>query len=111
MGVARREIGMHGERCLHLGEGRNDDSPDALGGVERQNAFASTRRRIMSASRAGRKAEPDSCDCFTAMRRSMISPRSINRPCMASSMRSISRRSSVSDGVFEDDVLAMAVSL
>ena len=36
--VAGGEIGMHGERRLHIGEGRNDDPPDALGGIERQVA-------------------------------------------------------------------------
>ena len=30
---------MHRERRLHVGEGRDDDPPDALGGVERQDAF------------------------------------------------------------------------
>ena len=53
-GVAGREVGMHRERRLHIGEGRDDDAPDALGGVERQDAvMALTSRRIMSASRAG----------------------------------------------------------
>ena len=52
----------------------------------------------MSASRAGRNAEPDSCVPLTAIRRSMISPRSISRRCMASSMRSMSLRRSASDG-------------
>ncbi len=37
-GVARRQVGMHGERRLHIGECRNDDPPDAFDGVERQNA-------------------------------------------------------------------------
>ncbi len=37
-GVAGGEIGMHRERRLHVGEGRNDDAPDALDGVERQVA-------------------------------------------------------------------------
>jgi hypothetical protein len=37
-GVARRQIGMNGERRLHIGEGRDDDPPDAFGGVERQDA-------------------------------------------------------------------------
>ena len=38
-GVAGREVRMHGKRRLHVGEGRDDDAPDALGRVERQNAF------------------------------------------------------------------------
>ena len=38
MGVAGGEVGMHRERRLHIGEGRDDDAPDALGGVERQDA-------------------------------------------------------------------------
>ncbi len=36
--VAGGKVGMHGKRRLHIGEGRNDDAPDALGGVERQVA-------------------------------------------------------------------------
>src|SRR5262249_54357589 len=58
----------------------------------------STRRRIMSASRAGRNADPDSVVRFACMSRPMISPRSMSRRCIASSMRSISRRSSASGG-------------
>src|SRR5271170_5607705 len=54
----------------------------------------------MSASRAGRNAEPVSSDFLTAIRRSMISPRLISRPCISSSMRSISTRSLASDGSF-----------
>jgi hypothetical protein len=30
---------VHGERRLHVGEGRNDDPPNALDGVERQDTF------------------------------------------------------------------------
>ncbi len=30
---------MHRERRLHVGEGGDDDAPDAFGGVERQDAF------------------------------------------------------------------------
>ena len=37
-GVAGRQVGMHRERRLHIGEGRDDDAPDALDGVERQDA-------------------------------------------------------------------------
>ena len=37
-GVAGREIGVNGERRLHIGEGRDDDAPDAFDGVERQDA-------------------------------------------------------------------------
>ena len=37
--VARGEVGMHGKRRLHIGEGRDDDAPDALHGIERQDAF------------------------------------------------------------------------
>ena len=36
--VARGQIGMHGKWRLHIGEGRDDDAPDALDGVERQVA-------------------------------------------------------------------------
>ena len=32
------KVGMHRERRLHVGEGRDDDPPDALRGVERQDA-------------------------------------------------------------------------
>ena len=54
------------------------------------------RRRIISASRPGRKAEPDTCVFFTAISVSMMRPRSIRRSCIASSIRSISRRKSAS---------------
>jgi hypothetical protein len=36
--IARREIGMHGKGRLHIGEGGDDDAPDALDGVEREDA-------------------------------------------------------------------------
>ncbi len=36
--VAGGEVGMHGERRLHIGESRYDDPPDALDRVERQVA-------------------------------------------------------------------------
>ena len=36
--IAGGQVGMHGERRLHVGEGRDDDAPDALDGVERQVA-------------------------------------------------------------------------
>ena len=38
MVVAGREIGVNGERRLHIGEGGDDDPPDTFGGVERQDA-------------------------------------------------------------------------
>ena len=28
---------MQPKRCLHVSEGRDDDPPDALGGIKRQN--------------------------------------------------------------------------
>ena len=37
--VAGREVRVHGKRRLHKRERRDDDAPDALGGVERQDAF------------------------------------------------------------------------
>ena len=37
-GFARSQIGMHGIGRLHMREGRDDDAPDALDGVERQDA-------------------------------------------------------------------------
>ena len=42
---------------------------------------------VMSASRAGRNAEPDSCVRLVAIRRLMISPRSISNRCMAAPPR------------------------
>ena len=36
--VAGGQIGVHRKRRLHIGEGRDDDAPDALGGIERQVA-------------------------------------------------------------------------
>jgi hypothetical protein len=50
------------KRCLHIGEGRNDDAPDALGGVERQDAAMALDQPASSCrprARAG-TAEPDS---------------------------------------------------
>src|SRR6185312_996669 len=64
----------------------------------RMPRWRSTRRRIMSASRAGRNAEPTSCVCFTRIKRSMMSPRCISRRCTPSSMESISLRNSASEG-------------
>ena len=37
--VAGGQVGVDRERRLHKGEGRDDDAPDALGGIERQDAF------------------------------------------------------------------------
>ena len=37
-GIAGGEIGMHRERRLHIGEGRDDHAPNALDGIERQHA-------------------------------------------------------------------------
>ncbi len=31
------KVGVHRERCLDIGEGRDDDAPDTLGGIERQD--------------------------------------------------------------------------
>ena len=36
--LARGEIGMDAERRLHIGEGGDDDAPDAFDGVERQHS-------------------------------------------------------------------------
>src|SRR3984885_2127058 len=64
----------------------------------RSPAWRSTSRRIMSASRAGRNAEPVSAVFLVCIRRPMISLRSIRRACIAASMRSISARSSARSG-------------
>jgi len=37
-GLAHGDVGMHGKRRLHIGEGRDDDAPDALDRVEGQDA-------------------------------------------------------------------------
>ena len=37
-GIAGRQVGMHPERRLDIGEGCDDDAPDALGGIERKDA-------------------------------------------------------------------------
>ncbi|MFK4678558.1 hypothetical protein ABIF39_000315 [Bradyrhizobium diazoefficiens] len=37
-GLAHRDVGMHRERRLHVSERRDDDAPDALDRVERQDA-------------------------------------------------------------------------
>ncbi len=37
-GLADRDVGMHGERRLDIGEGRDDDAPDAFDRIERQDA-------------------------------------------------------------------------
>ena len=36
--LADRKIAVHAERRLHIGEGRDDHPPDALGGIEWQDA-------------------------------------------------------------------------
>lgn len=36
--LARRDVGVDRERGLDIGEGRDDDAPDALDRVERQDA-------------------------------------------------------------------------
>ena len=76
--VARREIGMHRERRLHIGEGGDDDPPDAFGGVERQDAVMALRPGgASSPPRApGGRRSRISCASLTAISRSMISPRS-----------------------------------
>ena len=81
-GVARREIGMHRERRLHIGEGGDDDAPDALDGIERQDAFVALDQpphHLGLARRAEGRAAV-SWLFLTAISRSMISPRSIRRP-------------------------------
>ena len=50
--------------------------------------------RIMEASRPGRKAEPPPCFSLMAMSVSMMRLRSIKRPCMAASIRSMLTRRS-----------------
>jgi hypothetical protein len=35
--IARGEVGVNGERRLHVGKGRDNDPPNALGGIERQD--------------------------------------------------------------------------
>ena len=72
----------------------------------RMPLWRSTSRRIISASRAGRKAEPVSSVCFTLIRRSMISPRCISRLCIASSRRSISCRNPGSVSETEEVITA-----
>jgi hypothetical protein len=37
--IPRRQVGVNGERRLYIGESGNNDSPDTLGGVERQDSF------------------------------------------------------------------------
>ncbi len=43
-GFAERQIGMQRERRLHVGEGRDDDAPDAFDGIERQDAAMTLRQ-------------------------------------------------------------------
>ena len=84
------------ERRLHIGEGRDDDAPDALGGVERQDARDGARPAAASCRPRAPAGTPSRIPgvFLTAISRSMISPRSISRRCIASSMRSISLRRS-----------------
>ena len=57
--IAGRQVGMHRERRLHIGEGRDNDAPDALGGVERQVAVMALHQpphHVGLARRAERRA-------------------------------------------------------
>ena len=93
---------------LDVGEGRDDDAPDALDRVDRQQAPYAGRssRRIISTSRSGRNAEPPPWRCFDQRSgASMISPRAIRAACMVSSSLSISTRS------FGEIVLILPVAL
>ena len=59
-GFADRNIRMHRERRLHVGEGRDDDAPDALDGVERQDAAMALHQpphHVGLARRAERRAD------------------------------------------------------
>src|SRR5262249_10829872 len=60
----------------------------------------------MSASRAGRNAEPTSWVFFTEISVLMISPRSISSACISASMRSISLRRSCSEGALDCGAVA-----
>src|SRR6266571_3332039 len=64
----------------------------------RMPRWRSTMRRIMSASRAGRNADPTSWVCLAWISRSMMSPRAISRRWTLPSMLSISLRSTSSEG-------------
>ena len=59
-GFADRNIGMDRKRRLHIGEGRDDDAPDALDGVERQDAAVTLHQpahHVGLARRAERRAD------------------------------------------------------
>ena len=59
-GFADRDIRMHRKRRLHIGEGRDDDAPDALDGVERQDAAMAldqAAHHVGLARRAERRAD------------------------------------------------------
>ena len=93
--VAARDVDMNGVGRLDIGEGRDDDPPDALDRVERQRPrWRSTIARIIEASRAGRNAEPPPWRVLIVDQRSMMRPRSISSACIAASIRSISTRRS-----------------
>jgi hypothetical protein len=57
--VSRRQVGVNRKRRLHIGERRNDDPPDALSGVERQDSFVAVNQpshHVRLARRAERGA-------------------------------------------------------
>ena len=57
--VAGGEVGTHRERRLHIGEGRDDDAPDALDRVEREAAVVALHQpahHVGLARRAKRRA-------------------------------------------------------
>ncbi len=59
-GFAERYVGMHRKWRLHIGEGRDDDAPDAFDGVERQDAAVALHQpahHVGLARRAERRAD------------------------------------------------------
>ena len=87
-GFAQRHIRMHRERRLDIGEGRDDDAPDALDGVERQDAAMALHQpahHVGLARRTERRA--DLLGLLDRISRSMMSPRAISRRWTCSSIR------------------------
>ncbi len=90
---------------LNKRECRDDLTPKRHQNIDRQSsAMTADQRRITAASRAGRKADPLSAVFLTSIRASITSLRSINRPWMEASIRSISARISARVGLGGRDI-------
>ena len=100
-GVAGGEIRMNGEWRLHMGEGGDDDPPDALGGIQRQDTFVPLHQPPHHVGLArGPERRPALLGLLGRDQPVDDLPRSISSWCMASSIRSMSLRRSAREGAF-----------